>query len=84
MLLIAAANRLQTEEGGIENSCLNTAFSERTWEVAGPEFSDKEGMKALINKALCGVNTSGRKLWELLADVPRKIVFNPTRHDNNV
>ena len=41
-------------------------------------------MKTLIQRALHGLKTSGRKLWELLADVLCKMGFAPTRDDDNV
>ena len=84
LLLIATANNLQVEGGDIENSCLNAKFGEKVWTIAGPEFSEKAGMKMLIKKASCGLKTSGRKFWELLVDVLRKMGFASTRHDNNV
>ena len=73
LLLIAAANDLKVEGGDVENVCLNAKCREKVWIIAGPEFDDKSGMKILIQKALCGLKTSGRKLWELLADVLRKM-----------
>ena len=83
LLLIDASNNLKAEGGNIENTCLNEKFGEKMWTIAGPEFSDKSGMKVLTQKASCGLKKSARKFWELLADVLREIGLTPTKNDNN-
>ena len=76
MPLIDTASMLQVAGDDMENYCLSAPCGEKAWAVAGSEFRDKEGMKTLMKKSLCSINTSGRKL--------RKMGFAPVRYDNNV
>ena len=80
---MSTAKNLKIEGGDIENACLNAKCGEKESTIAGPEFGDKAGMKMSIQEALCGLKTPGRKFWELLADVLRKMGFAPTRHDDD-
>ena len=84
LLLMLTANDLQVEGGDIENACLDAPSGEKVCTIAGLESGDKEGMEILIRKASCSSKTLGRKLWESLAGVFRKIGFAPNRHSNIV
>ena len=47
--------------------------------IAGPEFGEKEGHIFVINKALYGLKTSGKRWHERFTDVLRDMGFHPAR-----
>ena len=57
---------------------------EKVYIIAGPEFGDKAGHILILNKALYGAKTSGKRWHERLAEVFRTEGFVPSKADPDV
>ena len=67
-LTTAALNGLQVKAYDIMNEYVTAPITEKIWMVLGPEFGDDSGKKAIIIRALYGLNISGAALHNHLAD----------------
>jgi Reverse transcriptase (RNA-dependent DNA polymerase) len=56
-LTLAALNDLEVKTADIENAYLTAPVSEKIWTKLGPEFGSDSGKKAIIVRALYGLNT---------------------------
>ena len=77
---LAAHNNLELWGGNIGNAYLKANSNEKLYIVAGPEFGpDREGHILLVDKALYGAKTSGKRWHERFADVLREENFFPCK-----
>ena len=65
---LAELNLLSTWTTDIENAYLEAKTKEKVYIVAGPEFNELENHLLIINKALYGLQSSGLRWHEKLAD----------------
>ena len=49
--------------------------------LAGPEFGDPEGRIMIVDKALCGLHTSGARFHAEFADALQTLGFQPSCAD---
>ena len=59
VLFLAELNGLESWGTDIGNSYLEASTKEKVFIEAGPEFEPLEGYNLIIEKALCGLRTSG-------------------------
>jgi hypothetical protein len=55
-ILMAALNDLEVKAADVENACLTAPTKEKVWTICGPEFGPDAGKKAIICRALYGLN----------------------------
>ena len=86
ILLIGELNGLQTYQADVGNAYLEAYTKEKVYFEAGPEFRafGLEGYTMVINKALYGLKTSGKRYNERFADTMRSDGFSPCRADTDV
>ena len=60
LLLIAKANKLETETGDIGSTCINANVGEQVYSRAGSEWDEKTGCTLEIMKALHILSTLAR------------------------
>jgi hypothetical protein len=65
----------------VMNAYLNSYSRERIFTRCGPEFKEKEGSVAVVNKALHGLKTSANAWYHELGKALAKIGFKPSRID---
>jgi len=70
--------------GDIGHAFIQTTTRAKIFTRCGPEFGDKSGCIAIIEKALCGLTTSAERLRTMLGDFLRGMGFVPTRYDRDV
>ena len=75
VLFLAELNGLEAWGTDIGNAYLEAFTKEKVCVVTGPEFGPLEGHSLIINKALCGLRTSGSCWHERLADCLRGMGF---------
>ena len=80
-LLIGEINGLKTMVGDIGNAYLEAFTKEKVYFIAGKEFGPLEGHILKIVKALFGLQTSGARFHEKLADTLRNMGFTPSLAD---
>jgi hypothetical protein len=56
---LAALNDLDFKIAYIENAYLTGPLTEKVWTVLSPEFVDDAGKRALIVRAMYGLNSAG-------------------------
>jgi hypothetical protein len=59
VLTLSALNDLDVKMDYIENAYLTAPLTEKVWTVLGPEFGDDAGKRALIVRALYGLESAG-------------------------
>jgi hypothetical protein len=67
-LTLSALNGVYVKMAFIENAYLTAIISEKFWTVLGPEFVDDAGKRALIVRALYGLNSTGAAFRNHLAE----------------
>ena len=65
----------------IGNAYLNALCAEKIYTRCGPEFGEKEGMIAVIHKAIYGLKSSANAFYHLLGTKLDMIDFKPSRID---
>ena len=77
LVFLAELNQLETWATDIGNAYLEAKTSEKLYIVAGAEFGDLQGHVLVIDKALYGLRTSGKRWHERLSDCLRDLGFQP-------
>ena len=77
-------NGLELTGGDIGNAYLEAHTKEKVCVRAGPEFGPLEGHLFVIDKALCGLRSSGARFHAKFADTLRSLGFSPTYADPDV
>ena len=68
-LMLAALNDMEVKTSDIQNAYLTAPCSEKIWTMLGSEFGpDLAGKKALLVRALYGINSAGVPLINQLSD----------------
>ena len=83
-LTIAALNDLQVKAGDIMNAYVTASCSEKIWTVLGKEFGTYQGKKAIILRAIYGLNSSGAAFHAHLSDCMRSMGYTSCRGDNEL
>ena len=81
-LTITALNDLQVKAGDVMNAYVKSPCSKKIWTVLGKEFGTYQGKKAIIVRALYGLNSSGAAFHAHLAECMRSMVYTPCRGEN--
>jgi hypothetical protein len=68
----------------IENAYLMAPIAEKVWTVLGPEFGDDAGKRALIVRALYGMNSAGAAFRNHLAECMKHLVWHLCRADRDL
>ena len=69
VIFLAELNGLKIWQTDVGNAYLEATTEEKVYVIAGPEFGEKEGHIFVINKALYGLKTSGKRWHECFSDV---------------
>ena len=77
LAFLAELNDLELWATDIGNAYLEAKTSEKIYIIAGSEFGDLKGHVLVVNKALYGLRTSGKRWHERLADCLRDLGFQP-------
>ncbi|MEE4662268.1 MAG: reverse transcriptase domain-containing protein, partial [Halieaceae bacterium] len=81
---LAELNQLELWGADIGNAYLKAKTKEKLYIIAGPEFGEREGHVLLIDKALYGLKTSGKRWFERFAGVLRELGFTQCRADTSI
>ena len=81
---LAELNGLTITGGDVGNAYLEAYTKEKVCFRAGREFGELEGHLFIIDKALCGLRTSGARFHAKFADTLRQLGFKPTYADPDV
>ena len=73
--IIAALNGLQVKSADIINAYITSPITENIWTVLGPEFGADAGKKAVIVRALYGLNSSGYAFRNHLVECMRHMGY---------
>jgi len=84
VVFLAELNNLKVWQTDIGNAYLEAKTTEKLYTIAGPEFGEKEGHIFVINKALYGLKTSGKRWHERFADVLRSMNFFPCKAEPDI
>ena len=79
VIFLAELNGLKVWQTDVGNAYLEAKTTEKVYAIAGPEFGEKEGHILVVNKALYGLKTSGKRWHERFADVLREMGFIPCK-----
>ena len=66
-------------EANVGNACLEAFIKKKFYVKAGREFGPLEGHTLIINKALCGLHSSGPQCHERLSDCLRYMGYEPCK-----
>ena len=84
VLFLAELNGLESWGTDIGNAHLEACTKEKVFIIAGREFGPLEGHALIINKALCGLRTSGLRWHERLSDCLRDMVYVPCKMEPDI
>jgi len=79
MLFLAELNQLEVWATDIGNAYLEAKTQEKLYIIAGSEFGELEGHILVIEKALYGLRSSGKRWHERFADCLRDLGFTPCK-----
>jgi Reverse transcriptase (RNA-dependent DNA polymerase) len=77
LVFLAELNKLELWATDIGNAYLKATTSKKVYIIAGSEFGDLKGHVLVINKALYGLQTLGKRWHEQLANCLRDLGFQP-------
>ena len=83
-MFLAKLNGLSIYSTDVGNAYLEAKTKEKLCIVAGPEFGELEGHLLIINKALYGLQTSGKRWHERFAECMRAEGFFPSKAEPNI
>ena len=84
-MIIAKHQGLKTMTADISNAfCTAKNVQPDVWVECGPEFGDREGQKATLNRALYGMASSSRAFHDYCGDVLMEMGFRPSRADQDL
>jgi hypothetical protein len=81
---LASLNDLDVNMADIENAYLMAPITEKVWTVLGPEFGDDSGKRALIMRALYGLQSAGAAFRNHLAECMKHLGWHPCRADRDL
>ena len=81
VLFLAKLNGLETYATDIGNTYLEARTAEKVCIVTGPELRDREGHTLIINRALYGLRSSGKKWHEKFSDTLQDLGFHLVRYN---
>lgn len=84
VIFLAELNGLKVWQTDVGNAYLEAKTTEKVYAIAGPEFGEKEGHILVVNKALYGLKTSGKRWHERFADVLREMGFIPCKAEPDI
>ena len=84
MIFLAELNQMEAWGTDISSAYLEAFTKEKLFVKAGPEFGDQEGHILLVEKALYGLQTSGARWHERLADCLRGMGFFPCKAEPDI
>jgi hypothetical protein len=84
VLTLAALNDVDVMMGDIENAYLTAPITEKVWSVLGPEFGEYAGKRALIVRALYGLNSAGAVFRNNLASCMDHLKWKPCLADRDL
>ena len=84
MIFLAEMNQMETWGTDISSAYLEALTKEKLFVRAGPGFGELEGHVLLVHKALYGLQTSGVRWHERLADCLRGMGFVPCRAEPDI
>ena len=76
-LTLSTLNDLPVKLSDIQNACITEPIAEKIWTVLSQEFGEDAGRKAIVVKALYGLNSAGAYFWNHLADFMHHLGFLP-------
>ena len=79
MIFLAELNKLEVCATDVGNAYLEAMTKAKDCIIAGPEFGELEGNLLIISKALYGLQSSGLRWHERLADCLREMGFFPCK-----
>jgi hypothetical protein len=83
-LTLDALNDLDVKMADIENAYLTAPITEKVWTVIGPELGDDAGKRALIVRALYGLQSVGAAFRNHLAECMKHLGWHPCRADRDL
>src|SRR5687767_2171592 len=84
IIFLAELNKLNLWSMDIGNAYLEAKTLEKVYIVTGPEFKEREGHTLVIYKALYGLQSSGLRWHERLADCLRDMGFFPCKAEPDI
>jgi hypothetical protein len=83
-LALAALNDVDVKMADIENAYMKAPITEKVWTVLGTEFGNDDGQRALIVRALYGLNSAGAAFRNHLAECMKHLGWHPCRADRDL
>jgi hypothetical protein len=83
-LTLTALNDLEVKMADIENVYLTAPITDKVWCILGPEFGEDVGKKALIVRALYGLQSAGAALRNHLAECMNHLGWKSCREDRDL
>ena len=80
VIYLGELNSLELWGADIGNAHLEAYTHEKLFMIAGAEFEELEGF-ILVNKALCGLKSSGKRWAERFHDIIKDMGFMPSKAD---
>ena len=77
-------NNLELWGADIGNAYLEARTKEKLYIIAGKEFGEREGHVLVIQRALYGLKSSGKRWHERFSDCMRELGFNPCKADPDI
>ena len=68
-MTLADLNDFPVKVADIQNAYLTAPVTEKIWTVLRPEFGEESGRKAIVVRALYGLNSAGAAFQNNLADL---------------
>ena len=84
MIFPVILNQMEAWGTDISSAYLEAFTKEKLFVKAGPEFGDQEGHILLVKKALYGLQTSGVRRHERIADCLRGMAFCPCKAEPDI
>ena len=81
VIFLGELSNLELWGADIENASLATYTHEKLFMIAGAEFEELEGLILVINKALYGLKSSGKKRAETCHAIIKDMIFMPYKTD---
>ena len=84
VIFLGELNKLKIWQTDIGNAYLEAKTDEKVYVIAGPEFGEREGHIFVIDKALYGLKTSGKRWHERFFDVLTDMDFVPCEAEPDI
>ena len=83
-LTVAALNNLEVKTADIQNEYITATVTEKIWTVLGPEYGQDCGKKAIVVRALYGLNSAGAAFRKYLALCIQHLEYVTCKEDPDV